>query len=172
MIEMNPRTLILTTLKEMETEAVHFVYELQALKTRSDMATLVTLSGNLGAGKTTFTQFVAKELGVEGVVNSPTFVLEKIYEIPQNDSGTGNDSVDAASYGQATNKFTRLVHIDAYRLESADDLGVLGFEEIMKHPETLVLLEWPEKVPGIVDQATVRISLELLPDNSRQITYA
>lgn len=155
---MGSRTRNLITLDEMQAEAKDFVRNLNSdsLEPRHS-ATLVTLSGNLGAGKTTFTQFVAKELGIEAVVNSPTFVLEKIYEIPALGGNT---------------KFTRLVHIDAYRLESAVDLGVLGFDEIMNHPETLVLLEWPEKVPGIIDQATVRISLELLPDNSRQITYA
>ena len=158
---MNSRTLIIGTLEELHEEAKRFVLEINDNSKDSTQATLVTLSGNLGAGKTTFTQFVAKELGIESVVNSPTFVLEKIYEIP----------AQTSSHEQKKT-FTRLVHIDTYRLEGAGELDVLGFEEIMKHPETLVLLEWPEKVPGIIDQASVRISLELLPDNTRQITYA
>jgi tRNA threonylcarbamoyladenosine biosynthesis protein TsaE len=147
---MHPRTHVLNSLEEMEQEAQLFVSDLIP---NTETATLVTLSGELGAGKTTFTQYVAKSLGVTDTVNSPTFVIEKIYEVSQKN-------------------FTRLVHIDAYRLQTLDDLESLGFGEIMNHVGTLVLLEWPEKVPGIAEQAFVRITLEHLADGSRQITYA
>ena len=139
------------TLEEMEHEASRFI---DALPAEAKGATLVTLSGELGAGKTTFTQYIAKALGVADTVNSPTFVIEKIYEIPE----------DA--------RFSRLVHIDAYRLQGVSDLNVLGFGEVMSHRGTLILLEWPEQVVGISEQASVRILLELLSDGARQITYA
>lgn len=117
-------------------------------------ATLVTLSGELGAGKTTFTQAVARALGVVDVVNSPTFVIEKIYGMPED------------------GKFKQLVHIDAYRLTNATELATIGFDEVMNHPGNLVMLEWPENVAGADGQASVRISLKPLSDGSRQITYA
>lgn len=145
---------ILHTIEDTEHEAAQFVSSLAPQETQ---ATLVTLSGELGAGKTTFTQFVAKALSVEDTVNSPTFVIEKIYKIPG---------------PPQAGPFERLVHIDAYRLSGAQDLNVLGFTEIMSHPRTLVLLEWPEQVAGITEQASVRVTLELLPDGSRKITYA
>ena len=88
-----------------------------ALAAETASATLITLSGELGAGKTTFTQFVAKTLGVGDIVNSPTFVIEKIYGIPGNE-------LDVHS---PQNRFSRLVHIDAYRLQSSGDLTSLGF---------------------------------------------
>ena len=148
---MDSLTRTISSLEEMEQEAESFI---QALHPDTANATLITLSGELGAGKTTFTQFIAKTLGVGDTVNSPTFVIEKIYGIPE---------------GQ---RFTRLVHIDAYRLQNAGDLTMLGFGEVMNHQGTLILLEWPEHVVGIAEQASVRILLELLPDGSRQITYA
>ena len=154
---MNSLTRTISSMQEMEQEAQSFI---ETLVPETANATLVTLSGELGAGKTTFTQSIAKFLGVGDTVNSPTFVIEKIYSIP-----------DERSDGNK-NLFTRLVHIDAYRLQGAGDLTMLGFGEVMYHAGTLVLLEWPEHVVGIAEQTSVRILLEHLPDGSRQITYA
>jgi tRNA threonylcarbamoyladenosine biosynthesis protein TsaE len=154
---MNSLTRTVSTIEDMQREAQSFI---DALVPETANATLVTLSGELGAGKTTFTQYVAQALGISDTVNSPTFVIEKIYGIPPEKPAGGK------------NLFTRLVHIDAYRLQSAGDLTMLGFGEVMNHAGTLVLLEWPEHVLGIGEQASVQILLELLPDGSRQITYA
>ena len=93
-----------------------------------DKATIVALSGPLGAGKTSLTQAIALELGVVERVVSPTFVVAKWY-MP----GTG--------------PFKSIVHIDAYRIESEDELEPLGFSEVVQKPETLVIIEWPEKLP-------------------------
>jgi tRNA threonylcarbamoyladenosine biosynthesis protein TsaE len=117
-------------------------------------AMLVALRGELGAGKTAFTKVVAKTLGVEDVVNSPTFVLEKIYLL-----------------GGPASNFKRLVHIDAYRLEKGSDLTPLGFDELMQDTENLILLEWPEKVADALPPPAVRISLVVQPDGSRIISY-
>lgn len=117
-------------------------------------ATLVTLSGDLGAGKTSFVQGLARALGVAEHVTSPTFVLEKIYELPE---------------GQI---FKRLVHIDAYRLEGKDALYPLGFGEIMKDPTNLVVLEWPERVREALPAPAYAITFSVLQDNARSITYA
>ncbi len=138
------------TLEEFEAEAERFA---TAVSSSPQGATLVTLSGNLGAGKTTFTQVLARTLGVEEVVNSPTFVLEKIYKLAE---------------GQL---FKRLIHIDAYRLEKGSDLVPLGFDEIMQDSGNVVLLEWPEKVADALPQPTVKISIKVLDDDTRAITY-
>jgi tRNA threonylcarbamoyladenosine biosynthesis protein TsaE len=151
MIPMDTLTKVLPALEDMEAEARKFIEELPI---EVQGATLVTLSGDLGAGKTTFTQFIAKALGIVDVVNSPTFVIEKIYTIPENP------------------KFERLIHIDAYRLKDAGELTALGFGQLMSHEKNLIFLEWPENVVGISEHASIRIVLEALPDGSRQITYA
>lgn len=140
---------ILHSIDELEAEASSFAAALEA----RDVATLVTLSGELGAGKTTFTQALARALGITEHVTSPTFVLEKVYELE----------------GQ---KFTRLVHIDAYRLDGGSALTPLGWEDLIENPENLIVLEWPERVADALPTPTHAILLEVLPENARQITYA
>jgi len=90
-------------------------------------AVVVGLQGELGAGKTTFAQGFARALGVTERVLSPTFVLMKIYPLKKG-------------------SFRRLVHIDCYRITSPKDITPLGLTEILKDPETIVLIEWPERM--------------------------
>lgn len=100
---------------------------LSSLPGREDNATLVALSGDLGAGKTTFVQTVARALGVSTTVQSPTYVLMKSYPIN-------------------FKKFKKLVHIDAYRLQTPEEFTTLKPEEFLLDPANLVFIEWPEKV--------------------------
>ena len=116
----------------------------------SGRAVVVGLYGNLGAGKTAFSKCVAKSLGVEDTVTSPTFVIEKIYEL-------------------VNQKFTHLIHIDAYRLEKSSELLHLGWEEIITDSKNLILIEWPENVADIMPKH-IRISLKPLKNqDSREI---
>jgi tRNA threonylcarbamoyladenosine biosynthesis protein TsaE len=140
---------VVHTLEEFEQEAARFA---QTLAPDTTGATLVSLIGELGAGKTTFTKAVAKTLGIEEIVNSPTFVLEKIYALPE------------------TQPFKRLLHIDAYRLESGAELSPLGFTALLEDRENLILLEWPQKVMDALPQPAVEISI-VVHDSSRTITY-
>ncbi|OGG40849.1 tRNA (adenosine(37)-N6)-threonylcarbamoyltransferase complex ATPase subunit type 1 TsaE [Candidatus Kaiserbacteria bacterium GWA2_50_9] len=142
---------VIRSLEELDAEAARFM---SSLSPSSQGATLVTLSGELGAGKTAFTKAVAKALGVDETVTSPTFVLEKIYKL-----------------GSRASKFERLVHIDAYRLEKGSDLAPLGFDELMKDSGNLVMLEWPEKVEEALPTPAIKISLAILPDGSHTISY-
>lgn len=115
-----------------------------------DSAVVVGLYGNLGAGKTAFTKAIAKNLGVEDTITSPTFVIEKIYEL-------------------TNQKFKHLIHIDAYRLEKEQELVSLGWNEITGDPENIIFIEWPERVIGIMPEH-IKIQFTTLPDeNSRQI---
>jgi len=118
----------------------------------SETATVVALEGNLGAGKTTFAQALGKHLGVEENMVSPTFVIMKIYPIN-------------------FKTFKHLIHIDAYRLEKESELLHLGWNEIIKEPENLVLIEWPENVPGLIPANAKRISLKFIDENTREINY-
>lgn len=138
------------TLDDLETEALRLVGTLA----RGSQATLITLSGELGAGKTAFTKAIARALGIDEVVNSPTFVLEKVYELPEEQA------------------FRRLVHIDAYRLESGSELEPLKLTELLADADNLILLEWPEKVADALPAPQVHISITLRPDGSRAIHYA
>lgn len=115
------------------------------IRPQTGAATVVALSGVLGAGKTTFTQAVAKALGVKETVTSPTFVIEKVYPLEGRE-------------------FQRLIHIDAYRLKSADDLTHIHWSEITQDPANLVLLEWPERVEGAVPLGAIQIRFEIYGD--------
>lgn len=117
-------------------------------------ATLVTLSGDLGAGKTSFTQALARSLGITEPVTSPTFVLAKSY-------ATGD-----------TSAFSELLHIDAYRLAGGSDLDRIGFRDAYLRPGTLIVLEWPEIVEDGLPAPDVSLSLRANDDGSRTITYA
>ncbi|MCX6159474.1 MAG: tRNA (adenosine(37)-N6)-threonylcarbamoyltransferase complex ATPase subunit type 1 TsaE [Ignavibacteriae bacterium] len=84
------------------------------------------LKGNLGTGKTQFVKGICEHFDVKEVVNSPTFILVNEYE---------------GTYGEA--KKFRIYHFDLYRLNSAAELGVIGFDEYI-NKNSLVLIEWPE----------------------------
>lgn len=114
-------------------------------------ATVVTLSGELGAGKTTFMQGIARALGVEEAVTSPTFVIMKIYDL-----------VDQP--------FKRLVHMDAYRLKGKEHLRVLGWDALIADPANLICIEWPEKIEGAIPEDAIRITLRYSGEG-REIIY-
>lgn len=121
-------------------------------------ATVVGLSGHLGSGKTTFVQAVAKILGVDEQVTSPTFVIMKIYEIP-------------VSKGNSW-PWKRLVHIDAYRLERPEELEALGFEDIVANANNLVLIEWAENVGKALPANARVISFEATGETERRMTFS
>jgi tRNA threonylcarbamoyladenosine biosynthesis protein TsaE len=135
--------------EKMEEEAARFV---RSCVPRTDGATVVTLSGELGAGKTAFVKGAAKEFGITEHVTSPTFVIMKIYSLR----------------GQ---KFKRLVHIDAYRLKGEHHLKVLGWDELSSNPENIIFLEWPEQASGAIPINAIKITLRYTGDDEREIQY-
>jgi len=135
-------------LQETADFAVNFLEQL-AGSDRSG-ATVVALYGDLGSGKTTFTQFLAKELEVANYVTSPTFVIEKRYE-------TKND------------KYKTLIHIDCYRLTKPEEMENLGWKDIIADSGNLIVVEWPERIEDILPDDSVRIEFEFVDENTRFI---
>ena len=107
--------------------------------------TIITLQGDLGSGKTTFTQGLAKGLGITKNVNSPTFTISKIYE------------------GRLD-----LIHIDAYRLEN--ESSDLGFEEFFDM-NMVSVIEWPKYISDILPLERIDIMIEILDETSRRFTF-
>ena len=93
--------------------------------------TIVTLSGPLGAGKTTFVQALAQELGIRERPQSPTFALMRSYRLPK-----------------PVNGISRLVHVDAYRIEDERDFVTLDLDYELSDGKSVLMLEWPENVKG------------------------
>ena len=140
--------IISKSLKETEKIARDFV-EKEFVKNR-ESAFVVGFYGDLGSGKTAFTQAAAKCLGVKETVTSPTFVIEKIYKLDHQN-------------------FDHLIHIDAYRLGSGNELLNLGWEEIAKNPKNIIFIEWPEKVAEILPEDIKKIQLTFVDENTREI---
>lgn len=111
---------------------------------------VVTLAGDLGAGKTTLVQAICRGYGVTDAVTSPTFALVHEYAAPR----------------------SPVYHLDLYRLKGPHDLVELGWDEIVGAP-ALVLVEWPERAGDLVPPAHVPIALEHLPgDDARRVLLA
>ncbi len=139
--------------------AKEFIEQILRYEKISKSACVVGLSGDLGTGKTIFTQAVAKILGVKRKVNSPTFVIMKRYEIkyphPASPYLEGGE--------KRGGKFTQLFHLDAYRLKNAKELLNLGWEEIISNPEHIVFIEWPENVAKAMPKKHHKIHISHLP---------
>lgn len=112
----------------------------------------ICLFGDLGAGKTTFTQGLLSGLGVKDTVNSPTFVVMKQYTLDDNKNG-----------------IDKVYHIDTYRVE-ANDIIDLGWEEIITNIKNVTIVEWPEKIENIIPSGAMRFYFKCLDENRRNIT--
>ncbi len=107
-------------------------------------AVVLALEGDLGAGKTAFAQALAKELGVKERILSPTFLIMRKYQIPK-------FKIQINSKAQTLkNKLDNFYHLDVYRLKDKEELLMLGFKEILKDSQNIVLIEWADKVKKII----------------------
>lgn len=111
---------------------------------------VLALQGNLGTGKTTFTQGFAKGLRIKDKIISPTFVLIREHKIPKTDK--------------------ILFHIDLYRLEDSSQLKPLGLDDLFKNPSAITLIEWPEKAKEILPKNTTYLKIDVVSENKRKIT--
>ena len=117
----------------------------------SGKATIIGLEGDLGAGKTTFVQGAAKALGLTEIVQSPTFVIMKKYEL---------------HFGP----WKQMIHIDCYRLDQPEDILALGWELWAAHPQTLIFVEWPERVRPLLE-GYPRIFFRSTDEHTRQAEF-
>ena len=107
---------------------------------------VVLLSGDLGAGKTTFTQFVFKSLGVTDVVNSPTFSVLKTYQV-----------------GELT-----LHHFDVYRINTQEAIEC-GFDEVLSDKNAIIFIEWAENIKELLPKSFFEVEIKLV-GNSREFS--
>ncbi len=115
--------------------------------------TVIALYGDLGAGKTTFTQGLAEALGVKQHINSPTFIIHRSYRVNNTKKGIAN-----------------FHHIDLYRIETKKDIESVGLEEIFQDTWGVVVIEWPEKITSLLPKKRIDIRFEYVGENERKIT--
>lgn len=109
--------------------------ERSAKKDHGAHALVFALTGELGAGKTTFVQGFFKGLGLKRRAPSPTFIIMRRHPLRRK-------------------KFKNIFHADAYRLKKAAHLAALGFKEILTDPKNIILVEWAERVKDIMPKNT------------------
>ncbi len=110
---------------------------------------VIAFSGELGAGKTTFIQWLCKELGVTAEVNSPTFSLVNEYFTPEGSS---------------------IYHFDLYRIEDPGEMYDIGYEEYFYSGDRC-FIEWPEKASELIPEDALLVKINVLNDRSRELVY-
>ncbi|AVP37575.1 tRNA (adenosine(37)-N6)-threonylcarbamoyltransferase complex ATPase subunit type 1 TsaE [Staphylococcus felis] len=127
-------------LKDMQQFANHLVSFLKAKD-------VILLDGNLGAGKTTLSQFIGRELGVKRTINSPTFNIIKSYK---------GDSLN-------------FHHMDCYRLEDSDE--DLGFDEYF-NDNAVTVIEWSQFIEPFLPEDFLKISIDVVNEDERMISLS
>ena len=151
-----------TTQSFEETQKIGYEFGAGILATELQKnAVILALSGDLGAGKTTFLQGFAKGLGIRENILSPTFVIMKNFEIPQKTKVLKNRRASLFGY---------FYHFDLYRLENEKDLAFLNFQEIISNPENIVAIEWPEKLGDALPKNIMSIKFNHLEEKKREIS--
>ena len=117
----------------------------QSIGARLQPGAVVSLIGELGSGKTTLVKGIARSLGVEEEVTSPSFTIMSVYQ------------------GR-----TVLYHVDLYRINDADELDYLGLEDVLAGRGVCVI-EWGEKAEEILPEARVEVRLRMLANGAREI---
>lgn len=110
---------------------------------------IIALYGSMGAGKTTFVTALCRVLGVEDVVNSPTFTIVNEYQTEEGEP---------------------VFHFDFYRIKSLREVEDLGFEEYV-YSDCLCLMEWPEMIEEMLPEETVKASISEQEDGTRLIKF-
>jgi tRNA threonylcarbamoyladenosine biosynthesis protein TsaE len=111
---------------------------------------ILCLYGQLGSGKTTFTQGFARGLGITSRLLSPTFIIVRRYQIPKKES--------------------YLYHVDLYRLNKASEMAGIGLPEIFTDPEAYTVVEWAERLGELLPKRRIDIRLATAQDDSHVIT--
>lgn len=109
--------------------------------------------GELGSGKTTSVKAIARVLGIEEEITSPTFVIMKNYHLPE-----------------TVRSIKELVHMDAYRLHGAPDAESIGLTEYLERDDVLLVIEWPENISNILPTDHKTIKFEHLEGDNRKIS--
>jgi|SRR5579872_219682 len=147
---------------------------------------ILLLFGDLGSGKTTFMQGLAKGLGIQKRIISPTFIIVRKYEVPIHPrGGDANSSSSERSESRSSDGSSRqartiktLYHIDLYRTQTPsassgqakDDLLGLGLPEILSEKDAVVAIEWPEKLGQFLPKKRWELHFKTIDENKRSIT--
>ncbi len=134
-------------------ELDHFVFNFLSKLTQKKYAQVILLSGDLGVGKTAFVKSAARFFEVDDEITSPTFVIQKEYDIKRHSF------------------LKKMIHIDAYRLQGPEELEYLGWNELLHNPENIIFIEWPEQIEGIKLYDAQKIKIRIRDKNIRELEF-
>ncbi|MEK7664597.1 MAG: tRNA (adenosine(37)-N6)-threonylcarbamoyltransferase complex ATPase subunit type 1 TsaE [Patescibacteria group bacterium] len=125
-------------------------------------AVVLGLQGDLGSGKTTFLQGLAKGLGIKEKILSPTFIIFRKFQIPNpNDQSNPKSQIP---------KFKYFYHFDCYRIKNSKEILELGFKEIISNKKNIVAIEWPDKIKNILPKSAIIIKFKFISEKTRELT--
>ena len=136
------KTMIVKSIRDTEKFAENLAKNLK-------FPSILGLSGELGSGKTAFTKFLAKYLGIKENIISPIFTIINSYKIK--------------------NASHKLIHIDCYRLKDSEKLLDLGFNDILQDRNSIVVIEWAERVKKFLPKNTLWIEFKHKGEQEREI---
>jgi len=141
------------TINEKETKKLgeKLADEILKKKKNNEKAIIISLEGDLGAGKTTFTQGFAKKLKIKEKVLSPTFLIIKKFKLNK------------------IKNFSNLYHIDCYRIKNFKEIIDLDFEKIISKPSNIVIIEWAERIKEILPENIIKLKFFYIDENKRKI---
>ena len=142
------KKIVTNNLKETQTFGYDFAENLHG-------GEVIALYGDLGSGKTTFMQGLAKGLGITKNIISPTFIIMRTYVLGTKEKGLG---------------LRNLYHLDLYRIENEAHAVDLGLKELMGDHENVVAIEWPDKIENMLPEKRINLYFEYLEEDKRQIT--
>lgn len=111
---------------------------------------MVCLWGDLGSGKTTFVQGMARGLGIQPRLLSPTFIIVRHYRVPITE--------------------TSMYHLDLYRFSGTGSVNDIGLSDMIHEPGSIVIIEWPERLGTLLPLSRVDVRFEIVHEASRRIT--
>ncbi|OGZ28493.1 MAG: tRNA (adenosine(37)-N6)-threonylcarbamoyltransferase complex ATPase subunit type 1 TsaE [Candidatus Niyogibacteria bacterium RIFCSPLOWO2_01_FULL_45_48] len=136
-----------------ETKKLGEILARELVKIKTEKTALVlAFSGELGAGKTTFVQGLAKGLGIKEKIKSPTFLIVKNYKLK-------------------TKNHKLFIHIDAYRLKKPKDILSLGWREMSGDQKNIIVIEWAKHIAKILPAHHIDISFKHISENKRKIEF-
>jgi len=141
------KTIVTDSFEETQKLGFEFAHKLRG-------GEVLALHGDLGSGKTTFVQGLAKGLGIAGHVISPTFIIMRTYAIRNSQFAIRN-----------------FYHVDLYRIEGEEDAEGLGLLDLFDDRENIVVIEWPDKIENLLPENRIDLYFEYKGDDKREIRY-
>lgn len=134
--------------KVLSFDEINKIIDKLSQRIKTDNIKSIALIGDLGTGKTHISKRICKNLGVTENVKSPTFTYLLEYDLED----------------------IKIVHFDLYRLSNIDELYEVGYQEYVDADNTLLLIEWANNVPEVVEETSIVINLEYFDENSRSVS--